>query len=327
MKKGKKRLLEDNSKGLAQHENDVKHTKKRKKVEGAEEKGAAQDSQTPPKKEQKSDDQCAAPQETDGQSAPFSEEGRRSAQRAITELVVRLRKEGKTPREVELAKRELKQKLGSLRQPTSKANKKIEKWKEQQATEKEKIEQQKQERATRQHDVVVIPVVWRGRHDKDDVTRAAEDIKACIAQQNVDVWIDSRRQYTPGQKFAHWEHRGVMLRVEVGPKDVENGVCRVCRAKEAGDYQSVDRKTIKLPPHGARLLLLTLKEWGLDKLEITRRDGDSDEDGETTIPVAEAKATTENANSADNLEGNWIPRKSVDDDDGKTPKKKKGKKK
>merc|ERR1712014_484700 len=120
------------------------------------------------------------------------------------------------------------------------------------------FEQRKKENRERKHDLVIIPVIWRGRHDKLDVIGAAEDVKACVAQQGVDAWVDSRRHYTPGQKFAHWEYRGVMLRIEIGPDDFKSGVCRLCRSKTPGDYQSVERKRIRLPPAGARRLLLSL---------------------------------------------------------------------
>jgi prolyl-tRNA synthetase len=35
------------------------------------------------------------------------------------------------------------------------------------------------------------------------------------------VKVDAREEYTPGYKYNHWELRGVPLRVEIGPKDVE----------------------------------------------------------------------------------------------------------
>ena len=33
--------------------------------------------------------------------------------------------------------------------------------------------------------------------------------------------LDDRDAYTPGWKFAEWEMRGVPLRLEIGPKDIE----------------------------------------------------------------------------------------------------------
>jgi len=35
--------------------------------------------------------------------------------------------------------------------------------------------------------------------------------------------VDDRDEYTAGWKFNHWELKGVPLRIEVGPKDMEKG--------------------------------------------------------------------------------------------------------
>jgi len=36
--------------------------------------------------------------------------------------------------------------------------------------------------------------------------------------------LDDRDSYTPGWKFAEWELRGVPVRLEIGPKDLDAGV-------------------------------------------------------------------------------------------------------
>ena len=46
--------------------------------------------------------------------------------------------------------------------------------------------------------------------------------------------LDGGHKFTPGQKFAHWEHRGVKLRVEVGPREAEKGCCTLARTFEPG---------------------------------------------------------------------------------------------
>ena len=43
------------------------------------------------------------------------------------------------------------------------------------------------------------------------------------AVAGVRVFLDAREEYTPGWKFAEWEMRGVPLRLEIGPKDIEKG--------------------------------------------------------------------------------------------------------
>jgi prolyl-tRNA synthetase len=50
------------------------------------------------------------------------------------------------------------------------------------------------------------------------------------------VHLDDRDQFQPGYKYADWEMRGVPVRLEIGPKDIEKDQCvlvrRDTRAKE-----------------------------------------------------------------------------------------------
>jgi prolyl-tRNA synthetase len=41
--------------------------------------------------------------------------------------------------------------------------------------------------------------------------------------------LDDREAYTPGWKFAEWELRGVPLRLEIGPKDIEKSQVMLAR--------------------------------------------------------------------------------------------------
>lgn len=48
--------------------------------------------------------------------------------------------------------------------------------------------------------------------------------------------FDNRVSYTPGYKFAEWELKGVPLRLEIGPRDLENKTCVIVRRdKSKGD--------------------------------------------------------------------------------------------
>eukprot|EP00747_Dinoflagellata_sp_TGD_P197297 gnl/TRDRNA2_/TRDRNA2_68500_c0_seq1.p1 gnl/TRDRNA2_/TRDRNA2_68500_c0~~gnl/TRDRNA2_/TRDRNA2_68500_c0_seq1.p1 ORF type:complete len:388 (+),score=136.65 gnl/TRDRNA2_/TRDRNA2_68500_c0_seq1:57-1220(+) len=265
---------------------------------------------------------AAAAGDEQAQWTQVAEEERKKAQREIQQLVMRLRNEGKSKSEIEEAKRELKHKFGPLQKPDSRQAVNAAAWKAWVSTEEKQgsdvRKEDRKEKLEIKHDVAIIPIVWRGRHDKDDIHQAAADVKALLMQQGVDAWVDSRREYTPGQKFAHWEHRGVLLRVEVGPEDVKAGVCRVCRASTPGDYQSVERKRVRLPPGGGRALLLKLKEWGLSKIEITRRPGDSEDEEENGELPAKKPAVAEKKNiskatadALEDVEGNWAPREAA----------------
>lgn len=72
--------------------------------------------------------------------------------------------------------------------------------------------------------VVIIPVAAY----KEGVTEKAHEIQKALADMDVRVEIDER-DMTPGWKFNEWEMKGVPLRIEVGPRDIENGVMTVVR--------------------------------------------------------------------------------------------------
>jgi len=50
----------------------------------------------------------------------------------------------------------------------------------------------------------------------------AEELKKKLKKAGFRVSVDSRNNYSPGWKFAHWEVKGVPLRFELGPKDFDN---------------------------------------------------------------------------------------------------------
>ncbi|MEO7273699.1 MAG: proline--tRNA ligase [Vicinamibacterales bacterium] len=77
------------------------------------------------------------------------------------------------------------------------------------------------------YQVVIVPI-QRGNW-QETVLPKAQAIKASLVSAGVRVMLDDRDAYTPGWKFAEWEMRGVPLRVEIGPKDIEKGTVLVAR--------------------------------------------------------------------------------------------------
>ncbi|HEX9441795.1 MAG TPA: proline--tRNA ligase, partial [Roseiflexaceae bacterium] len=69
--------------------------------------------------------------------------------------------------------------------------------------------------------VVVVPI-YKNDAEQDAVLAAVERITA-EWQGRLRFKVDNRGQLTPGFKFNEWELKGVPVRVEVGPKDVEKG--------------------------------------------------------------------------------------------------------
>jgi len=65
--------------------------------------------------------------------------------------------------------------------------------------------------------VIVVPIAMH----KEGVLDKAYEIKKSL-EEKFRVDIDAREQYSPGYKFNEWELKGVPLRLEIGPKDIEN---------------------------------------------------------------------------------------------------------
>ncbi len=77
------------------------------------------------------------------------------------------------------------------------------------------------------YQVVIVPIP-RGNW-QETVLPKARELKAELVRAGVRVMLDDRDAYTPGWKFAEWEMRGVPVRVEIGPKDIEKSAVMVAR--------------------------------------------------------------------------------------------------
>ncbi len=67
--------------------------------------------------------------------------------------------------------------------------------------------------------VIVIPIPYKGKEEL--VNDACRKIVDRLRGERIRVKLDDRPDLTPGSKFYEWEMRGVPLRIEVGPRDVE----------------------------------------------------------------------------------------------------------
>src|SRR5439155_666605 len=72
---------------------------------------------------------------------------------------------------------------------------------------------------------------------RETVLPAAKQIQAQLAAVGVRVTLDERDE-RPGWKFSEWEMRGVPLRVEIGPKDIEKSAVLVAR-RDTREKQSL----------------------------------------------------------------------------------------
>ncbi|MCP4973992.1 MAG: proline--tRNA ligase, partial [Prochlorococcus sp.] len=67
--------------------------------------------------------------------------------------------------------------------------------------------------------VVIMPVA---AHKNPLVDEIVESVSQTLRESGFRIKIDNR-DLRPGQKYWDWEIKGVPLRLEIGPRDVENG--------------------------------------------------------------------------------------------------------
>tara|TARA_E500000331_G_scaffold926_1_gene939 strand:+ start:285 stop:1715 length:1431 start_codon:yes stop_codon:yes gene_type:complete len=85
--------------------------------------------------------------------------------------------------------------------------------------------------------VVLIPITPKEEH-KEPVMKIINEINNEIGSK-FRVKIDVRENLSPGFKFNEWELKGVPLRIEIGPKDIENGSVVFSRRDGTDDKFSV----------------------------------------------------------------------------------------
>jgi prolyl-tRNA synthetase len=112
--------------------------------------------------------------------------------------------------------------------------------------------------------VVIVPI---GRDNwRETVLPKAQEIQRELAAAGVRVTLDERDE-RPGWKFAEWELRGVPLRVEIGPKDIEKSAVLVAR-RDTREKQSLSMEGLP-----ARILqLLDEVQSGLFARALQFRD-------------------------------------------------------
>lgn len=67
---------------------------------------------------------------------------------------------------------------------------------------------------------VLVPI-YRSDEERSRVLEVATKIRDGLAGAGIRVKLDDRDQYRPGFKFSEWELKGVPIRVEIGPRDVD----------------------------------------------------------------------------------------------------------
>ena len=121
--------------------------------------------------------------------------------------------------------------------------------------------------------VVIVPI-FRKDEEKAAVMEAADKIAAELRDDGLSVKVDDREGLKPGAKYYEWERKGVPLRLEIGPRDLESqsvmAKMRLAEADERGRPQK-----LTLPMDGLGVSVGKLLDEFQQKLfddAVTRRD-------------------------------------------------------
>jgi len=88
--------------------------------------------------------------------------------------------------------------------------------------------------------IVIIPITIGKRHE--DVMAASQQLATDLTAAGYRVKLDTR-DMRPGAKYYWWEIRGVPLRLELGPRDLDAG--KVMAVKRTGGKDSISLASVK----------------------------------------------------------------------------------
>ena len=111
------------------------------------------------------------------------------------------------------------------------------------------------------YQVVVVPIPPRKGDWNESVLPKAREVVQTLRGAGVRVHLDDRDTQQPGFKYADWEMRGVPLRLEIGPKDVEKDQCVLVR-RDSREKSFVPLASVA---EQARGLLTSIQDGLLDR--------------------------------------------------------------
>ena len=142
------------------------------------------------------------------------------------------------------------------------------------------------------YQVVIVPIPkgnWQ-----ETVLPKCREIADALRAAGIRVMLDDRDAYTPGWKYAEWEMRGVPLRLEIGPRDIEknqvfsarrdtrekaalpiDGLAAAVRALldtiQAALPGAVARRSARSTPRGSRPTTSSRRPWTAGPASSSRR--------------------------------------------------------
>ncbi len=101
--------------------------------------------------------------------------------------------------------------------------------------------------------VVVVPI-WKNDGERGRVLEAAGRIAEELRDDGLSVKVDDREGVKPGAKYYEWERKGVPVRIEIGPRDIDAGSVVVKRrVAAAGPDGRPKKETLRMDGLGVQV--------------------------------------------------------------------------
>lgn len=131
--------------------------------------------------------------------------------------------------------------------------------------------------------IVIVPI-WKNDEEKEKVLAYCQTVKEKIGME--EIKIDDRDYETAGFKFNEWEKKGVPVRIEVGPKDIDADQAVVVRR----DTQTKEKISLdELPARVPELLEDIQKSLLARALEFKKSNSHVTDDYEEFKKIMEEK--------------------------------------
>jgi prolyl-tRNA synthetase len=125
--------------------------------------------------------------------------------------------------------------------------------------------------------IVLIPIFKKD--NADEVLEASRVLFEELDNAGIRVKLDDR-DVRPGSKYFDWEIKGVPLRLELGGKDIENGVVTFAR-RDTGEKGTID---LKSAAEGCKLMLRLIADSMYAKAKDIQESHMQDIDSMDSVP-------------------------------------------
>jgi len=113
--------------------------------------------------------------------------------------------------------------------------------------------------------IVIVPILFD--EHKEKILKKCSEIKEILGKK-FSVEIDSRDGYKPGWKYFEWEMKGVPLRLEIGPRDMEKNQVMAVR-RDTGEKIPIAEENLK---SGIKKILVSIQKHLYRKAEKSLKE-------------------------------------------------------